>query len=94
MSEHDPEVLSTHYRHFNPVCLYCSEPATILRVTLTNGGIPVVASLCEKDATGEREHTTSGMENIPGTGDSYNIDGLEKLATRIANAAPPESKDA
>ena len=88
--EAEPKVCSVHYRRINPICAYCSEPATILRITLASSGGPMVSTLCEKDARGEQEETTAGMQNEPGTGDYYNLEVIGELGEKIAVAV--ESK--
>ena len=68
------DVASVHYRTLASKCLYCEKPPTAIRVTLTQRGAVVVASMCHWHSDGEIRSETQGMRNDPGTSDFYFVD--------------------
>ncbi len=86
----EPTVCSVHYRKLHPTCNYCSSAPTVIRVTLSVEGAVMVATLCDKDARGEQ--TTSGLQNVPGTGDYYNVPALRELGLQVAEAIAVEAQ--
>ncbi len=91
--EAEPKVCSVHYRRLNPICAYCTDRATIIRVTMASDGSAIVSTLCEKDARGEQGAATAGLQNRPGTGDYYNLEVLGKLGEKIAAAVESRKVD-
>jgi len=44
----------------NPRCVYCGSAATSIRVSVTLSGDCLVATMCERHLSGEKEHAMSG----------------------------------
>lgn len=48
--------ITTFYKHLNPLCNYCGDAATIIRITVTDDPEDIrVATMCMDDAIGEAE---------------------------------------
>lgn len=70
--------IQVEYRKLNPICAYCHDKATAIRVTITKHGSVIVSTLCEKDAEGEKKQAIK---------DGFIFNGQTSIAGMVSDSS-------